>query len=132
MAGCHEVVWLVGSSSLGKAFVEAFGPWPGRTGMPNGAAEGVGTAAGATAPGMANPFVPVGDCGQVVVPAGAGVAYGATAGAEVAAAAGAAGAGTAFGSSGMGFIDGVGARTGGCVGCGWIAACGCDGTAYPP
>ena len=33
-AGCHEVVWLVGSRSRGKAWVAAPGPEPGRTGMP--------------------------------------------------------------------------------------------------
>ena len=54
MAGCHEVVWLVGSRRRGKAFVEAFGPWPGRTGMPSGAAEGAAPAAGLAAPGIVN------------------------------------------------------------------------------
>ena len=33
-AGCHEVVWPVGSSSFGKAPVAELGPPPGRTGMP--------------------------------------------------------------------------------------------------
>ena len=33
-AGCHEVVWPVGSRSFGKAPVVGLGPPPGNTGMP--------------------------------------------------------------------------------------------------
>jgi hypothetical protein len=123
MAGCHDVVWLVGSRSRGKAFVDAFGPWPGRTGIPSGAAEGAAPAAGEAAPGTVKPFVPMAGGGTVVVPVGAGVANGAKAGAA-APTAGAAGVATDFGSSGMGFRDGAGAIEGvgasgcGCVGCG--------------
>ena len=35
-AGCHEVVWLVGSSNRGKAPVAPVGPAPGTTGIPIG------------------------------------------------------------------------------------------------
>ena len=78
------------------------------------------------------PFVPVAGWGQGVVRAGAGVANGDTAGVVEPVAAGAA----AFGNSGIGFSEGVGAtvgagvRVGGCVGWGWRPACGCMGTAY--
>ena len=37
---CHEVVWLVGSRSRGKAPVAAPGPVPGTTGMPTGPVAG--------------------------------------------------------------------------------------------
>jgi hypothetical protein len=136
MAGCHDVVWLVGSRRRGKAFVEAFGPWPGRTGIPSGAAEGAAPAAGEAAPGTVKPFVPAAGGGTVMVPVGAGVAKGEKAGAAVPTA-GAVGVAAVFGSSGMGFsdgagaIDGVGERGCGCVGCGWIPACGATGIEYP-
>lgn len=117
-AGCHEVVWPVGSSSFGKAPVAAPGPPPGRTGMPllplvlvpplapvpfppMGASEGAGVPlagtrncciVGAMDPGVA------GDVGAAEaaepVPFAVGV----------------------FGSSGIGFSDGVGDSIGGAVG----------------
>jgi hypothetical protein len=136
MAGCHEVVWLVGSRRRGKAFVEAFGPWPGRTGMPSGAAEGAAPAAGLAAPGMVKPLMPVAGCGTVVVPVGAGIANGGRVGVAEPAG-GATGVAADLGSSGMGFSDGAGATDGvgergcGCVGCGWMPACGATGIAYP-
>ncbi len=111
MAGCHEVVWPVGSSSRGKAPVDAFGPGPGTTGIACGppmVPEVAGGAWGAVADGAAVPFD--------------GESMG-----------GATGAVEARGSSGIGFIEGVGvvagvgASTGGCVGWGWMPACGIVG-----
>ena len=108
MAGCHDVVWPVGSSRRGNAPVEAFGPGPGTTGMPWGP-----------------PMVP-----EVAGGAGGVVTDGATAPLEGESAGGAIGAEEARGISGIGFRDGdgvvagVGARTGGCVGCGWMPAWG--------
>jgi hypothetical protein len=115
MAGCHEVVWPVGSSSRGKAPVEAFGPGPGTTGIP---------------------------CGPPIVPEVAGGAWGAVADGAVVplegeSAGGATGAAEARGISGIGLSDGdgvaagVGARTGGCVACGWMPACGIVGMKLP-
>jgi len=98
MAGCHDVVWPVGSRSLGNAPVEALGPGPGITGIAWGP-----------------PIVP--DVEGLSMPVAAGApADGGRAG-------GATGA-TVRGSSGIGFsdgaglvADGVGARTG--AGVGW-------------
>ena len=113
MAGCQEVVWPVGSSSRGKAPVDAFGPGPGTTGIPWGppmVPEAAGGAWGA------------GDVADgAVVPLEGAYVGGATGGVE------------ARGISGIGFSDGdgvvagVGARTGGCVACGWMPACGIVG-----
>jgi len=115
MAGCHEVVWPVGSRSRGKAPVDAFGPGPGTTGMP---------------------------CGPPIVPEVAGGTWGAVTDGDVAPldgenAGGAIGAAEARGISGIGFIDGdgvvagVGANTGGWVGWGWMPAWGIIGMELP-
>ena len=109
MAGCHEVVWPVGSSSLGNAPVEAFGPGPGITGIAWGPpivpeVEGLSTALAA---------------GE---PADGGSAGGAV---GVAAARGISGIGLRDGAGAV--AEGVGDSSGACVGWGCMPACGVAG-----
>lgn len=121
MAGCHEVVWPVGSSRRGKAPVEAFGPGPGTTGIPCGppmvpevaaGAWGAGAiAGGATVPVEGDSIGwPVGGVEGVVEARGiSGIGF----------------------SEGEGVVAGVGARMGGWTGWGWVPACGSVGMKAP-
>lgn len=107
---CQEVVWLVGSSSRGKAFEEAFGPSPGSTGIP--CRDGAGVCEPFVPLGCERPLVPLGG-EKPLVPSGV-VPSGARAGAAVWPPAAGAGAGVdpLRGISGIGFSDGAGATAG--------------------
>jgi len=98
-AGCHDVVWLVGSRSRGNAPVDALGPSPGRMGM------------------LAGPVVAGCRLLGLVGRAGAGV--------PPVAARGISGIGLSDGAgliAGAGVVVGTGLRAGGDVGCGWTIA----------
>ena len=109
LTGRQEVVWLVGSSSRGKAPVEAPGPLPGTTGITVGPMAPFVPLAGAVpdAPG-AEPDTAGGDRG---LSDGAAKVCGAVPDCTPAW-----GTGTR-GISGIGLRAGVGVRAGGCVGC---------------